>query len=380
MSIESIAVFPLEYPTKGYFKFFATPLGAIGRPSVVIKVTTDEGLVGWGQAIPISTWSSETLESSTLALRNYYAPALKGHDANDIAGAHTIMEKVIRPDFSTGMPLTRAAVDMALHDLVGKKLNKALAELWERPRRGRLELSWTVNVTSLDGVDESVIEGKRCGYRHFNIKVAPDPASDVEVVRKVRDAAPEAFLWTDANTAYDLESALAVAPKLADLGVQILESPLPPKRISWYQELKKQGAIPIYMDEGVVSPVELEEFIKLDMLDGMAMKPARCGGLTSNKRQIELCIKRGLKWVGSGLCDPDLSLGAALSLYDAYGLQEAAVLNGPQFLDATVLKNPVAVRDAVAEVPSGPGLGLEVDEEKLVELSNKTVRDWKLGS
>ena len=114
------------------------------------------------------------------------------------------------------------------------------------------------------------------------------------------------------------------------------------------------------------------------MLDGMAMKPARCGGLTSNKRQIELCQEHGLKWVGSGLSDPDLSLGAALSLYDAYELNTAAALNGPQFLDATVLKNPVVVKDAIAQVPNGPGLGLEVEEEKLKEMSAKTVKDWEM--
>ncbi|MCU0777210.1 MAG: hypothetical protein MUF86_06035 [Akkermansiaceae bacterium] len=86
-----------------------------------------------------------------------------------------------------------------------------------------------------------------------------------------------------------------------------------------------------------------------------------------------------MKWVGSGLCDPDLSLAAALALYDAYGLEEAAVLNGPQFLAASVLKTPVVIRDAVADIPAGPGLGLEVDEEKLRELSAKTVRDWNMN-
>jgi L-alanine-DL-glutamate epimerase-like enolase superfamily enzyme len=379
MKIESLDVYPLEYPTKLYFKFFTTPLGASGRPAVMIKLTTDTGMVGWGQAVPISTWSDETLETSTIALRNYFGPALKGLDVEEIAGAHAAMNKAIRPVFSTGMPLTRAAIDMALHDLIGKVQNRNLAELWGRTRRGRVELSWTVNVTSLDGVDASVEEGKRLGYRHFNVKVAPDPAFDAQVVRKVRDAAPEGFLWVDANTGYDLETALAVAPKFAELGVQVFESPLPPNRISGYQALRKQGAVPIYMDEGVVDPVALEEFIKLGMLDGMAMKPARCGGLTSNKRQIELCMEHGLKWVGSGLCDPDLSLGAALSLYDAYDLDTAAVLNGPQFLDASVLKSPVVVEDAIAQVPDGPGLGLEVDEEKLKELSEKTVKEWDLN-
>jgi L-alanine-DL-glutamate epimerase-like enolase superfamily enzyme len=377
--IESMDVFPLEYPTRLFFKFFTTPRGHAGRPAVVIKLTTDEGLVGWGQAVPISTWSSETLETSTIALRHYYAPALRGHDVEDLPGAHAIMDRAIRPDFSTGMPLTRAAVDMALHDLVGKIGDKSLAEVWGRRRRGRLALSWTVNVISLDDVVHSVEEGKRLGYQHFNVKVAPDPVFDLEVVRMVRDAAPNGFLWTDANTAYDLDAALKIAPGLADLGVQVFESPLPPNRISGYQALKKQGAVPVYMDEGVVSDVELEEFIRLGMLDGMAMKPARCGGLTSNKKQIERCLEHGLPWVGSGLCDPDLSLGAALALYDAYGLETAAALNGPQFLESTVLRHPVVVRDAVAEVPTGPGLGLEVDEEKLRECSSRTAAAWGMA-
>ena len=378
MKIESIEVYPLEYPTKLYFKFFTTPLGARGRPAVMIKLITDGGLIGWGQSVPISTWSYETPETSTIVLRNYYEPALKGHEVEDITGAHAIMDKAIRPGFSTGMPLTRAAIDMALYDLIGKSQNKSLAEIWGKKQRGKLELSWTVNVTSLDGVESSLEEGKRLGYKHFNVKVAPDPEFDLQVVRMVRDAAPDGFLWTDANTAYQIEDALSVAPKLADLGVQVFESPLPPNRISGYQALKKQGALPLYMDEGVVSPVELEEFIKLEMLDGMAMKPARCGGVTSNKRQIELCQQYGLKWVGSGLCDPDLSLAAALALYDAYELEEAAVLNGPQFLDTSVLKNPVRVENAVATVPVGPGLGLDVDEDKLQELSEKTIRDWNI--
>ena len=79
MKIETIEVFPLEYPTRLYFKFFTTPLGASGRPAVMIKVTTSEGLADWGQAVPISTWSYETLETSTLVLRNYFAPSLRGH-------------------------------------------------------------------------------------------------------------------------------------------------------------------------------------------------------------------------------------------------------------------------------------------------------------
>ena len=120
-------------------------------------------------------------------------------------------------------------------------------------------------------------------------------------------------------------------------GVDVLEAPLRPNHISGYRELKAQGALPILMDEGVISPTDLIEFIKLDMLDGVAQKPARCGGLVSCRRQIEILLDAGLMWLGSGLTDPDISLAATLALYGAYGLDAPAALNGPQFLAESVL-------------------------------------------
>jgi L-alanine-DL-glutamate epimerase-like enolase superfamily enzyme len=214
--------------------------------------------------------------------------------------------------------------------------------------------------------------GWQRGYRNFNIKVAPDPKVDVELARLVRRRVPDGFLWADANGGYDPETALQAAPKLADVGVDVLEAPLKPNRISGYQALKRQGALPILMDEGVVSPVELEEFIRLKMIDGMAMKPSRCGGLVSAKRQIELIEEAGLMWLGSGLTDPDISFAATLGLYGAFGLAKPAALNGPQFLIADVLKTPIKIEDGCAEVPTGPGLGVEVDEDKVVELMKAT--------
>ena len=120
------------------------------------------------------------------------------------------------------------------------------------------------------------------------------------------------------------------------------------------------------MDEGVVSPIDLEEFLRLKMLDGVAMKPSRCGGLLSNQRQIEIIEQEGLMWLGSGLCDPDISLAASLCLYGAFGLQKPAALNGPQYLTADVLTTPLQIVDGTAQVPDGPGLGIAVDEDKLL--------------
>jgi L-alanine-DL-glutamate epimerase-like enolase superfamily enzyme len=327
--------------------------------------------VGWGQALPIAKWSYETLETAALVLKEYYAPVLIGHDPLDIPGALAKMDTAVAPGFSTGMPISRAGIDIALHDLSGKILGKSLAQMWGKPTGGPVLLSWTVNVREIDEVGPVMEDGKSLGYKHFNIKVAPNPDFDVALAREVRRIAPETFLWADANGGYDPDKALEAAPKLADAGVDVLEAPLRPNRISGYRALKKQGALPILMDEGVTSPTDLEEFIKLDMLDGVAMKPARCGGLLSNKRQIELCQKHNLIWLGSGLTDPDISFAATLGLYGAFGLKKPAALNGPQFLTADVLKEPIPVKNGYAHIPEGAGLGIEVDEEKVVKLMNR---------
>ena len=370
--IERIDLFPLRYPMTGYFKFFTGPQGSAGRAAVVIKITAENGMSGWGQALPIAKWSYETLQTAASVLKDYFAPVLIGHDPTDIEAAHVEMDKALAPGFSTGMPITRAGIDMALHDLAGKILNQSLATMWKKPAGDPITLSWTVNVTIIADAGPLIEAGKKRGYRHFNIKVAPDPDFDAALAREVRRLAPDTFLWADANGGYEPDTALRAAPLLADAGVDVLEAPLRPNRISGYQALKKQGALPILMDEGVVSPVELKEFIKLGMLDGVAVKPTRCGGLLSCLRQIELCLENNLIWLGSGLTDPDISLAASLALYGAYGLKKPAALNGPQFLTANVLKKPIHIENGQANIPEGPGLGIEVDEKKVVKLMDKS--------
>jgi L-alanine-DL-glutamate epimerase-like enolase superfamily enzyme len=230
-------------------------------------------------------------------------------------------------------------------------------------------LSWTLNPRTLDEVDALIDEGWRRGYRNFNVKIAPEVSFDVALCRRVKERAPDGFLWADANGGYDLQAALAAAPRLAEAGVAVLEQPLPPNRLEGHRKLKQQGALPIILDEGVVSPDDLIEFHRLGMMDGVAMKPARCGGLFPARRQVEFLRDEGLIFLGSGLTDPDISLAAALILYAAYGLDRPAALNGPQFLEGSVLKQPFAAAGGALEAPRGPGLGVEVDEAKIAALA-----------
>ncbi|MGC9330009.1 MAG: enolase C-terminal domain-like protein, partial [Candidatus Hinthialibacter sp.] len=95
------------------------------------------------------------------------------------------------------------------------------------------------------------------------------------------------------------------------------------------------------------------------------MKPSRCGGLYPARRQIDLLEDSGLMFLGSGLTDPDVALSASLALFGAYNLSFPAALNGPQFLDYSVLKSPLIPQGGKIPIPQGTGLGVAVDPEKI---------------
>lgn len=374
--IEQVEWWPVDYRTKGHFKFFEGPDGRPWpRQTLVVRLTASNGATGWGQCVPSHRWSYETIETVQSTLERYLTPVLLGRDPFDIEGIHAAMNRVIAPSFSTGQPIGKAGVDLALFDLTGRLTGQTAAERWGRLGRDRITLSYTLNPRSLDEVERLVEEGRRLGYRHFNVKVAPDPKFDLELCRLVRRLAPESFLWADANGGYDEATAREVIPRMADLGVDVLEQPLPANRLTGYRRLRQLGALPILMDEGVVSTVELAEFIELGLLDGVAMKPARCGGLTEARRQIELLRDRGLMVLGSGLCDPDLSLAASLLLYGAFDIARPAALNGLQFLEGSILRQPFRLEDGALAVPQGPGLGVEVDPDRLQAMSEAS-RLW----
>lgn len=347
-----------DYELVGDFKFFKTGL----RPSVLVRLTDQDGKEGWGQSVPVESWTYETVETVETTLRHYLAPAILNADPADIPDIHARMERAIRPSFSVGQPVCKAAVDLACYDLWGQQTGRSVSELLGGAQKKDVKLSWTIQAPTLGGAEQQLDLARSRGYDSFNIKLGypQTPQYDLDLARLVCRFAPHGFHWADANTSYDVETALDMTPKLADLGLRALESPLPPNRIRDYQKLQRQGALHILMDEGVVSPVEADEFIALRMLDGIAMKVARSGGLWSASRIITLLRNNGLHLYASGLTDTDLSLAASIQLFSWAGLAIPAALNGPQYVVDKGSTDPAfrAEKDII-RLPDLPGLGFK---------------------
>ena len=120
--IVRVEVGRFDYELVGEFKFFKAGV----RPSVLVRLTDDDGIQGWGQAVPVETWTYETVESVDSTLRKYLAGAVLGADPSDLGAVHARMELAIRPSFSVGQPLCKAAIDLACHDLWGKQAGNLL--------------------------------------------------------------------------------------------------------------------------------------------------------------------------------------------------------------------------------------------------------------
>ncbi|MEY4941485.1 MAG: Muconate cycloisomerase 1, partial [Verrucomicrobiota bacterium] len=360
--IVQIDTFIASYPVTGQFKFFpAGKGGAPQRDTVLVKITDEAGNHGWGQSIPSPTWSYETIETVRTTIDVHLAPALLGMNAFATEEIWRVMNRVIAPAFSTGQPIAKAGLDLALFDLTGRILQQAAHTRWNRPSPRPVTLSCTIDPRRLDDVGSSMAKAKARGFRNFNVKVGRDAPFDIEVCREIRRHAPDAFVWVDANGGYTLAAALKAAPQFAALGIAAFEQPLPANQLTGYQRLVSQGALPILMDEGVVSVGDLQTFHQLGMLQGVAMKVSRCGGLTEARRMIEYIREHGLHFFASGLTDPDVAFAACLLLFSAYELPHPAALNAPQFLEGTFLRTPLVIDGDQATPPAGPGLGVQID-------------------
>jgi L-alanine-DL-glutamate epimerase-like enolase superfamily enzyme len=114
------------------------------------------------------------------------------------------------------------------------------------------------------------------------------------------------------------------------------------------------------MDEGIIMDAVVEEFIALEMLDGITVKTARSSGIWQSQKIIRLAKEHGMALLGSGLTDPDISLTASLHLFAWAGIDKPCALNGPQFLDSTLIEYGLEQQGDIIHVPKGPGLGIEM--------------------
>ena len=367
MKIERIEVFPIRLPMKAVLTLPRGPSRTLdeGKRVALVKMTADDGTIGWGEAGRSRRWSSETLESCVTSLRQYLIPVVTGRDPFDIAGLHACMNQELAPMFDPGQPIAKNAIDIAAHDLICRKLGIPLQAWFGARRCDSITLARLVSADSPEDAARITRDGLAEGYRGFKVKVGHRPQHDAAVLRAVVEAADGAFVWPDANQGFDTEQALTIARLCGQLGITIFEQPLPVTNLAGLRKLNALNAVTIVLDESLMSPAMLLDFLRRDLVEGIAVKVNKAGGLHYARQMCDLALNAGLKLVGSGLMDAPIGFAASTHLFSAYGMDLPVDLNGPQFISEDYLATPLEIDRQIVKVPQAPGLGVTIDEKKI---------------
>lgn len=367
MNIASIDVFPVSLPFREEFRISRGSVGSPeeGAPHVYVRVTSDDGRVGWGEARPSHRWSYETLESVVASVRQYLAPALVGVSSWDLREIGARMDRQLAPGISTGNPVARSGIDVALHDLLARAAGVPLSAFLGGPDTPSVALSWLISSSDPEDAARRAADAVSDGYGALKVKIGMGPRADLEVLRAVRAAAPEAYLWADANQAYDVATTLALARAMGPLGVDCLEQPLPANDWTGLRRLCARADLPIAVDESVFAPGDLVQLVKLEALDLLVLKVSKMGGVSRALLAGRIAQEAGIGLLGSGLTESALGFAAGVHLYAALGTVPYADLNGPQFLAADPCVSPLPIETGRATAPPLPGVGVELDPEQL---------------
>ncbi len=374
-TIATVDIFPVRLPVIKSFSFASGSAGKVGgtAPHVFVKVTDSAGNVGWGEGRPVPSWSYETLETISQTIRHQLAAAIIGHTVTDRWGLRRKLHAAIGRGPSTGQPIAKAALDIALHDLCAKAAGMTLrAFLGGSNSRNKMALSYTLTGHDCESILQEMAEGKAAGFQHFNFKAAVAPATDIEVAETVKAEIPAGgFVWADANQGFQLHNARRVAQAFEAIGVDMLEQPLPADQLHLMRALRQSTALSLAVDEASVSPADFLHYVTEGLVDYLVIKVTRSGGIWPTLQQIAVAEAAGLPLLVSGLTDGLLTKLAVCQVALAHGFAGPAALNGSQFTDESMIfpNKSMLEHDGNVYLNDQPGIGLQPDEDVLRELA-----------
>lgn len=363
--IRSIEVFPVAVP---FARGFVLGSGAVGTPDqagsvIFVKLITEDGVVGWGEQRALPSWSYETAETIAVVIKRHLEPILTELTPFDVERFHARANQRLSPSVSNGFPFARAAVDLAMHDAAGKLAGLPVHALLGGKVRDEIPLCSAIGVDVPSAVRERAQQSS--AYPAYKVKIAGDLDSDVAAITTVADVAEGKPLWLDANQSYRPSALRQLLVDVSSVpGIRCVEQPVPSTDTLALQRLRAMIDLPIAIDEGSFTASDLARTIRLDAADLVVIKICKAGGIRNALKTAQVAIASGLEILASGLTDCGVGFAAALHLFSQLELALPAELNGPELL-ADLYVDGLTITEAVATVPTSPGLGVEVDEERI---------------
>ena len=334
---------------------------------VLVRIETDEGVTGWGEAQADIGFFGETVEQVRAAVADYMGPQLVGKDALDREYLHSVIDY-------RGNGCAKSGIDMALHDLAGKAMGAPVSAILGGRRRQRVPVAIEVAGGKPDDMARACLELIAKGVRAFKPKVGGDPAADADRLRAIREAVGEGVsLRADANQGYSPKEAVRFC-RLCErygAGLELLEQPVAAHDLPGMAFVRRSVDTPIEADESCFTPQDALAIVRQEAADVLNVKLGKAGGFTGARKIAAIADAAGLRCVLGTAFGLGLEIAAKAHLFAATEIVTDAVEFTELSLHANLLAPPwdarlaLPLEDGCLPVPEGPGLGVDLDLERV---------------
>ena len=366
MRIDSAEVILTRIPTRRPHRM--TSGTSQFQESVYLRLQTEDGLYGWGEAPHMigDSHAGETQASVALQLRERLLPAVLGRDPLAVEAAQAAMNRALREN-----PRAKSAVNIALFDLAGKALGVPSSTLLGGAVRTTVPLSWSLPMMSTDAMLAEADEMVARGFRIFKLKVGARESvdEDIAVARAVREHLGDGIrLRADANQGYTAAAGVRVARELAALRFEFLEQPVGRFDLDGMAEVGRSSGLEIMADESANNAREVYEVARARAASMISVYINSGGGISEAVRMSHVAEAAGLRCYVGGALEGPVAARACLHFAAAcpsvsLGCEQV----GQYLLEADVGTEPIAFVDGDFVVPEGPGLGVDLDPARLAQ-------------
>lgn len=330
-----------------------------GSTRLICEVTTASGVKGYGETICL-------LDFVPVVFEKLIVPLGLRLGVDDVERLTRMAEGAGYYHHKRALVFALSALEMAMWDAKGRIAGLPLHRMWGGAYRERVDICAYVYISDPEKVAAELIDYRDQGFRSFKLKVGLDPEQDVALVRKAREVlGPAVNLRVDPNGAWTPAMARRMLARLAPYDLQYVEQPLPVEDLAGSARLAASSPVPICIDEGAYTLQETMNVIRTGAADVILVDPHEAGGLWQ-------CLKAGAVCEAAGI-HVGMHSGGELGLTQAAYLHLAAAMPNAKIAIDTIyqhhaddiLTRRIPFENGSAAVPEGPGLGVEVDLEKL---------------
>jgi o-succinylbenzoate synthase len=359
LGIEQIEVFPVTLKYREPFRI--APEAHTESHNVVVKIVTDYGVIGWGESSPSKRVTGETAET-VMNVIDKIAPKLIGMCPLRIEQTVDAMDSIVKDN-----PAAKAAIDIALHDIIGKTARKPLFMLLGGYRTQVLT-DITLGIKSPKEMAKDAEKAVKRGFKALKVKVGVNPAEDVERLRLIHKAAGEDVqIRIDANQGWTPKQAIEALNKMEKFNVQFAEQPVPAENLKGLIEVKKNSPIPIMADESVHSPEDAIRLIHAEAVDLINIKLMKSGGILKGRKIAEIAEAAGIPCMIGCMGESEIGIAAGAHLAAAVKNIHYADLDSDILLkDKLVKKGGTKIKNSMRIFPKQNGLGIKELDEKLL--------------